>query len=567
MSQHQTIHAQIGSILPHSIETETITRHDSVKIVPFLCSPEVHQKLFSYQQETSVEISVMSENGQLVSLVDFLLQLKNRPNPEAILTTWDLRAYSKLTESDFVWEVADDEGLFKFDPLLDNEIKTAQRDATQHQRTTGCFLHGNVLCTIFFDLFLMETGPVVTTRRSIRKSTPYWSYYAGSEVGYIRHEDLDSKNIERMYKYGGKHSKMGGTEYMFSFGPSEAFQIDIRTGEEVQITRYPPMIGSSPREIIVEIHIKGFHANVLEVNQWLNDLVLNNSKDQEINLQLQVSDKMQSYLFHQIVNVTREYCVSCTCSAEPANKVCVKMNGAPSYVNEVCILLKLLTSESQQDLQSVTSSTRDVPEEWGPQTNECEIKIVPKGNREWNGVNDLVRKTMPNVEIQKLERIQNQDLWEKFSLERKQMKRRNNGEEINEKLLFHGSRTTSPRSIASSLKGVDFRYSSRVRSLMWGTGAYFAVKASYSDNYAHPVEGGLKELILVRVLTGISCSYGVRHDPSLTRPPNQSASVSEQGKPYDTVNGDTNGSTIYVVYDHDKSYPAYIITYRNVYHY
>ena len=549
------------------MEPETITRRDSAKIVPFLCLPEVHQKLLSYQQETSVEISVMSDKGHPVSLMDFLLHLKERPNPEAFLTTWDLRAHAKLTESDFVWEVADDQGLFRsVDALLEKRIKTAQHEAALHKAAQNieCFVHDNVLYTIYFELLLMETGPVVSARRSIRKSPPYWCYLADSDIGYIRHEDLDSKSIERVYKFGGKHAKMGGTEYMFSFGPSEAFQIDIRTGEEVQISRYPPIV-SSPREMIIETRIKGSPANVLEVNQWLNDLVRNNSKDQEINLQLQVNDKMQSYMFHQIVNVTREYCISCTCSADPPDKVCVKMNGAPGYVDEVCILLKLLTSESQQDLQTVASSTSDIPEEWEPQTKECEIKIVPKGNREWNGVLDLMKKTMPRVQITKLERIQNQDLWEKFSLERKQMKKRNSGE-LNEKLLFHGSRKTDPQSIASSLKGIDFRYSSRARNLMWGTGAYFAVSASYSDNYAHSAEGGLKKLILVRVLSGKSYSYGVKQDPTLTRPPPilsslLSASTSEQGKPFDTVNGDTNGSTVYVVYDHDKSYPAYIITY------
>ena len=552
--------------LDPDMEPGTITRHDSAKIVPFLCLPEVHQKLFSYQQETSVEISVMSDKGHPVSLMDFLLHLKERPNPEAFLTTWDLRAHSKLTESDFVWEVADDEGLFRSaDALLDKRIKTAQCEAALHKAAQGieCFVHDNVLYTIYFDLLLMETGLVVSARRSIRKSPPYWCYFAGSDIGYIRHEDLDSKSIERVYKFGGKHAKMGGTEYMFSFGPSKAFQIDIRTGEEVQISRYPPIV-SSPREMIIEIHIKGSHANVLEVNQWLNDLVRNNSKDQEINLQLQVNDKMQSYMYHQIVNVTREYCIDCTYSADPPDKVCVKMNGAPGYVDEVCILLKLLTSESQQDLHTVASSTADIPQEWEPQTKACEIRIVPKGNREWNGVLDLMKKTIPLVQITKLERIQNQDLWEKFSLERKQMKKRNSGE-LNEKLLFHGSRKTDPHSIASSLKGIDFRYSSRARNLMWGTGAYFAVNASYSDNYAHSAEGGLKKLILVRVLTGKSYSYGKRQDPTLTRPPILSsllsASTSEQGKPFDTVNGDTNGSTVYVVYDHDKSYPAYIITY------
>ena len=30
---------------------------------------------------------------------------------------------------------------------------------------------------------------------------------------------------------------------------------------------------------------------------------------------------------------------------------------------------------------------------------------------------------------------------------------------------------------------------------------------------------------------------------------------------YDSVHGKSRGSDIYVVYDHDKAYPAYLITY------
>jgi hypothetical protein len=39
---------------------------------------------------------------------------------------------------------------------------------------------------------------------------------------------------------------------------------------------------------------------------------------------------------------------------------------------------------------------------------------------------------------------------------------------------------------------------------MWGTGIYFAEKASYSNNYAHVTEDDLKQMFLTIVITGDS---------------------------------------------------------------
>lgn len=139
-----------------------------------------------------------------------------------------------------------------------------------------------------------------------------------------------------------------------------------------------------------------------------------------------------------------------------------------------------------------------------------------------------------------------------------------NKRKTNEKLLFHGTRDTDPKDIFKSEKGFDFRYSS---DGLWGRGTYFAVKASYSDrSYAHTRSpDGLKQLLLARVLTGESTE--LPSDRKLRRPPQKPrhASVDEEdavtNELYDSVTGVTGGSRIYVVYDHEKSYPAYLLTY------
>ena len=130
---------------------------------------------------------------------------------------------------------------------------------------------------------------------------------------------------------------------------------------------------------------------------------------------------------------------------------------------------------------------------------------------------------------------------------------------VNEKHLFHGTRKTEPEKVFRSEKGVDFRFS---REGLWGTGSYFAANASYSDAYAYSTPGGIneKQMFICQVLTGDCYDAGTRNDQSLRQPPLKSTQGHEE-KRYDSVKGFTNGSYVYVVYDHEKVYPAYLVTY------
>ena len=100
------------------------------------------------------------------------------------------------------------------------------------------------------------------------------------------------------------------------------------------------------------------------------------------------------------------------------------------------------------------------------------------------------------------------------------------------------------------------------RQGMWGKGNYFAVNASYANSYAYSVHGtNMRKLLVAFVLTGLS--YNCNPDGSLTMPPYRG----EQDDPtniarrYDTVNGVTGGTTVYITYDNTLAYPAYVITY------
>jgi len=88
--------------------------------------------------------------------------------------------------------------------------------------------------------------------------------------------------------------------------------------------------------------------------------------------------------------------------------------------------------------------------------------------------------------------------------------------------------------------------------------------ASYSNSYAFQSAKG-KQMFLMKVLTGES--YNCPPNSSLRMPPNKPLSTTQGSDVqftqmnYDTVTGNTGGSQVFMTYDNDKAYPAYLITY------
>ena len=196
----------------------------------------------------------------------------------------------------------------------------------------------------------------------------------------------------------------------------------------------------------------------------------------------------------------------------------------------------------------------ETPSVWDPQTESVAVKEVQIGSGEWKRITQLVHETLPQVDVLKVERIQNRYLWEKYVFHASRMKEKNKGV-TNEKELFHGTSNTLPKKIyADEEEGFDMRFSC---SGMWGQGNYFAEKASYSDNYAYQDPNGTKQFFLAKVLTGDSIELG--SDTKLRMPPMKDNNVR-----YDTVNGVTHGCRVYIAYSNDKAYPFYLITYKYV---
>jgi hypothetical protein len=236
------------------------------------------------------------------------------------------------------------------------------------------------------------------------------------------------------------------------------------------------------------------------------------------------------------------------------------------YVDKVMIIIqeeklsferKLLLAQKSAIVGSSTSRSMALPKYWEIQHDKVTLKSVSRGSEEWAEIEKMIHVSLPSAKIQTLQRIQNQWLWEKYNFSKERMHEQNNGV-INEKRLFHGTSSTPPEKIFRSSQGFDFRYCTRG---MWGTGTYFAVNASYSDNYAFN-SAGSKQLILAKVLTGET--YRSSPDSSLKKPPvkkHAQTSGTFVDELYDSVSGHANGSDIFIIYDHEKAYPDYLITY------
>eukprot|EP00731_Ephydatia_muelleri_P023417 Em0015g1000a len=153
--------------------------------------------------------------------------------------------------------------------------------------------------------------------------------------------------------------------------------------------------------------------------------------------------------------------------------------------------------------------------------------------------------------------IRNTWLWERYVQHKKRLHTKNNGV-VNEMDLFHGTRNNDPKLIYESEDGFDMRYSAQG---MWGMANYFAVNASYSHNYAHVnTATGKREMFLVNVLTGDSYRCASNH--SLRMPPHKpSTGCGQLRTKYDTVTGFTNDCQVFMTYDNEKAYPAYLIQY------
>ncbi|XP_075363924.1 protein mono-ADP-ribosyltransferase PARP12-like [Mycteria americana] len=224
----------------------------------------------------------------------------------------------------------------------------------------------------------------------------------------------------------------------------------------------------------------------------------------------------------------------------------------------VCRRPKFVSSE---DVQKIKKGQRDssipsqaCPTHWDQSAlPDLGYKAVEIGNTtsEYNTVKQLFLQTMKNYTVLKIQRIQNPSLWKVFQWQKEQMKRENGGKEVNEKLLFHGTKTSFVEAIC--IHNFDWRICGS-NGTVYGKGSYFARDASYSHAYCQPaVKSNI--MFMARVLVG---DY-VKGNAAYVRPPTKSA---DGLRFYDSCVDDQFNPSIFVVFEKYQIYPEYIIEYK-----
>ena len=538
--------------------------------VPLFADQEAIQQVAKLEQKYHIEFMVYNSSTQEpvdVSIFSQFVstQLKSHTDAPATVDcvskflTGSTKPSTTVTvgkgDGATLWEWQDDDGSFKaYCPEhCDTFSREFQKDPTcsfSCQITTRL---GESSYTIDFKS-MMQTNVLTGNRRqiqcqSIGSTSGEW-FYTTDKKNLVPYARQQSSEIEKAWAAGNSHLSMTIDGRMYKIDLTSMKQTNILTLNERKIARRT----TSSAGRMINFRVRGMKENLEKAVEELRKEIQSRVKKVVISLPSDSEDTFHTAL----CKLANSYLSSASISENT-----VYIEGAQGYIDKVVIKVqeeklsyerKLLAQRSVM----VTSSRGAVqpPSHWEPQTEMIELKSVTRGTKEWTDVEQRIHESLPSAQVQTLQRIQNKWLWDKYRFSKDRMSEKNKGV-VNEKQLFHGTSSTPPEKIFKSPQGFDFRFCSRG---MWGLGTYFAVNAKYSDeNYAYGSAGCAKQLILAKVLTGEA--YWSRSDPSLKKPPVKKNSETFVDESYDSVQGNTKGSDIFIIYDHEKAYPEYLITY------
>uniref|UniRef100_A0A3P9NNC8 Poly [ADP-ribose] polymerase n=1 Tax=Poecilia reticulata TaxID=8081 RepID=A0A3P9NNC8_POERE len=178
------------------------------------------------------------------------------------------------------------------------------------------------------------------------------------------------------------------------------------------------------------------------------------------------------------------------------------------------------------------------------------VELQPNSNEYQNVASGFLRTAKYN--IHKIERVQNQYLWNAYSVCRQRILAKNGQAELCEKSLYHGTSAESCNCIERDR--FDRSYAG-AHATAYGKGVYFAVNAEYSaKSFSPPDQTGMKRLYVARVLTG-------RHTlgkSSMKAPPPRGADPTDC---FDSLVDNNQQPTMFIVFHDDQAYPEYLITF------
>ncbi|XP_050821238.1 protein mono-ADP-ribosyltransferase PARP12-like isoform X2 [Gopherus flavomarginatus] len=175
---------------------------------------------------------------------------------------------------------------------------------------------------------------------------------------------------------------------------------------------------------------------------------------------------------------------------------------------------------------------------------------ITNPSSEYTEIETLFKRTMNNYAIQRMRRIQNPSLWQVFQWQKEQMKKKNGGKNVDERLLFHGTKSSHLEAICNH--NFDWRICG-VHGTSFGKGSYFSRDAKYAHSYSQSAAKG-NTMFVARVLVGDF----VRGDPTFVRPPQRATDMLTF---YDSCVDNVLVPSIFVIFEKHQIYPEYIIDY------
>ena len=517
----------------------------SCALLPCLADPDVVKSLQSIEKQDAVDFSIVTVNSH-INLSECSKVLSDKlAETKGPLCLSQVQGLAEMRLGYF-WKVrsATTGQIVGFEPGTNDKI-----NAAYVKRASTCiFEYQGHSYTLDFIQMTVTDHTKRGELHSLLKE-PVWSRYIDDEFGYNPLRPAICAIIESTFQQGASGLiDIEGQQCVVDF-TSAPMHVHSISGESCAIQRQPEMEVSS-LEPVVTVRVRGMGEQLASAEREFRQTLERKITTETLTVPESIQNKFTQLL---LLCIARQYCVQC--APHEADPLVLNLSGTKEMVVNVHRLLLQETMKIMSKSDTPTGQSTALPPNWIPQDSEVQLCPVEKGTSEWTHIEELMRESLPRVRIDNIKRIQNKYLWQKYNFFRRAMKKKMNGEDINEKELFHGTRSNDPKMIYESEKGFDFRFGSS--DCMWGQGSYFAVKASYSDNgYAYRGLGDKKQLILARVVTGESKFMDRRE--KLSVPPLKPGSTNER---YDTVRANTGGSEIYVVYDHEKAYPAYLISY------
>ncbi|XP_062908511.1 protein mono-ADP-ribosyltransferase PARP14-like isoform X2 [Mobula hypostoma] len=235
-----------------------------------------------------------------------------------------------------------------------------------------------------------------------------------------------------------------------------------------------------------------------------------------------------------------------------------------TFRNQLCVVaMKKCTARvngREMNLKRISkvegTLTDSLPAHWSDMQNLQSRSVeLQQNSSEYQDVAQSFKATVAQLQIVKIERLQNPCLWKNYMIKKQQFDNKNPPGTNNERNLFHG---TAPDTLSLiSRHGFNRSYAGR-NATVYGNGTYFAVDANYSaqPTYSKPDTNGMKYMYRARVLIGIYC----RGQGGMVAPPSKNSS--DPTDLFDSVVDNTATPSMFIIFNDVQAYPEYLITFK-----